>query len=83
MGAAIHVERSPAACRTSLLSLVEVSRDNGQGHRQEATRITLRPPNFKKILGEDPQTPLGANVAPHVDVKYMYISTFDPPLKHS
>ena len=61
----------------SLLSLVEASRDCGQGHRQEATRITLRPPNFKKNLGEDPQTPpLGADVAPHVKC----ISNFDPPL---
>ena len=65
----------PAACRTSLLSLVEASRDCGQGHRQEATRITLRPPNFKKNLGENPQTPLGANVAPHVKS----ISNFDSP----
>ena len=39
----------------------------------------------KKILGEDPQTPLGADVAPHV--KYNFdppppLTFLDPPLHH-
>ena len=81
MGAAIHVhaERSPAACRTSLLSLVEASWDCGQGHRQEATGITLRPLNFNFFLGEDPQTSLGADVMSMSNT----LATLTPPLKHS